>query len=223
MKKFSRSKKNSGKRSQTKLALGRRVAKRDGPPEYVAGLALGWRQRYAVTGSNLVVAITRQQLWNSIVTATTATVGYSQISAIKINRVRIWGPIAAGGSGTFQSVTMTWFSTYSPAVVHSDTQIGGAAMGSYLDSRPPRRSLAAEWSMTGTNSTEEVFGINAPSGAIIDVDYSVRLQNTFYGAALPSSVTLVAATAGTQYVMALDYTADGTGANAVPVGVTTIT
>jgi hypothetical protein len=221
MKKFSRSKK-SGKGSQNKSALLRRVAKRDGPPEYVAGLALGWRQRYAVTGSALQLAVTRQQLWNAIVTATSPTVAYSQFSAIKVNRIRIWGPIADSGTGGFQSIFLTWFSTYSPAVVHSDTQIGGAAMGSYLDTRPPRDSLAAKWSMAGTNGTEEVFGINVPAGAIIDVDYSVRLQNTFYGAALPASVTVVGATPGTQYVLPLDFQFDLSTSYVVPVGVTSI-
>jgi len=170
--------------------------------------------RYTCTGL-VNVSITRQQLWNTLVTATGTTVGYGSCSAVKVRRIRIWAPPPGNAAAT--TATLSWFSSWSPAKVIVDTGMG-STRGARIESRPPARSLAGEWSMTGSNQTEVVFAIICPSGSVVDVDYSFRLQDTLFGAPLGAAVTLVGATVGTMYVSYLDFIAQGTMAVMTPTG-----
>jgi hypothetical protein len=186
------------------------------PPQLSTSFTVAQTIRY-LTASNVgIINITRAQLVNTLVTASSATVAASQLSAIRVKRVRIWGPTAAVGGSA--SVVFTWLSAWSPAKVIQDMGIG-ADRGARIDTKPPPKSLAGEWSMAGTNSTEEVFQLVCPAGTVLEIEYVMRLQNVEYGPALPAAVTVAGATAGYLYVTPLDFTAQGASATLLPVGV----
>jgi len=185
------------------------------PPQLTTSMTVSQAVRYSTASNVGLINITRAQLVNTIVTASSATVACSQLSAVRVRRIRIWGPTAAAGASA--SVVFTWLSAWSPAKVIQDMGLG-ADRGARIDTKPPPKSLAGEWSMAGTNSTEEVFQLVCPAGTIIDIEYVMRLQNVEYGPGLPATVTVSGATTGYMYVTPLDFTAQGASATLLPLG-----
>jgi hypothetical protein len=134
------------------------------------------------------------------------------IRGIRINKIDIYLPPVAAGTNTF---SLTWASQLGCPRTMNLSTMGTASIG-YLNSRPPVDSLAAFWSITGSNESELLFNCDTPAAAVFDIHVTYMLQN-FVTATVAPVITssTVALTTGVVYVAA----ADGTTTNAlVPDG-----
>ncbi len=154
-------------------------------------------------------AFTFTNLMDTMLTATTATVGYNMFQAVRIRRVRVWGISAIGTSSSVSvEFTGTTAGITGDQQVHSDTSVG--VQPAHVDAVPSARALCSTWQ---TNSGAIAFAITAPAGSVIDVELSFR--SSFAGGNVVAANALVAATAGQQYLRGLDGLATATS-NLVP-------
>jgi len=183
----------------------------DSPPEFVPTFAIGHKFRFATSALILSKPVTRAMLLNLYTMASTTTNQSRLITAIKINRVSMWGQPTALGSATAQ-VSVEWVGNNSPSTIHSDTSLGVRA--AYVRSRPPANASCSWWSMSGSSESEVLMNLSGPIGTVVDVDCSVRFVDD-EGVVAGEAGTAAGAIAGTVYWNYLDGFASKTLA---PVG-----
>jgi len=191
------------------------------PPQLEATYSVGKTIRYTATAAVNVV-VSRGQLLDSLVLATGSTAAYRVLDAVKVRSIRIWGNAPGTGAVQARTSSVQWLSSYSPAKVVSDSGVG-ATYGARVYSKPPAMSLAGFWSLTGINESEAVFWLTLNEGDIVDLAVSARIQNNVNGEDAPAAVTVVGATVGTVYQLALDFVQSGAAAVIIPVAYNTIT
>jgi len=146
--------------------------------------------------------ITYQNLLDLFVVATGATTGNDLFQAVKLRRVRIWGPAGNASSGS-NSVTVgcefngTGAAAIGDQQVHTDTSM--STQPAYIDCKPARMSQAAQWQIyTGGGA----MILDYPAGAVIDVTLSLRANLATANSGVQNP--LVGGVAGSQYLRGLD-------------------
>lgn len=128
---------------------------------------------------------------------------YPLLSAVRIRRVDMYD-IGGGTDVSLSTVSLAWISLQGP-----NREIGATGTPLYpgiVSSRPPSKSLAADWISTSTAASIYMV-LNAPIGCIVDVTIDF-VYNT-NALAVPSSIVTVTGTAGYQYTNRLDQAGAG--------------
>jgi len=154
------------------------------PPISNIPLTHSIRMRYTVTAAaNL--GITYQNLLDTWLFTTSATVAYQIFAQVKIRRVSAWAVPVIGGSSTVQiSFRGLTVGASGNSVEKSDTSMG--IEPAYVSLAPSRRSQASQYQPSNGN---EAFYLLLPAGAVIDVEasfqqyfgYSQAAQNAIAG------------------------------------------
>lgn len=117
------------------------------------------------------------------------TVGYPIYGAIKIRRIRIWGPVATSGTATSSNrIDLIWAGVTGSQIQYSDMSTS-TSDAPEIDERPPKDSAARQWSnfpWAAANPTtsgfgdgaELLFSIFATPNAILDLHVSCTLNDT---------------------------------------------
>jgi len=154
------------------------------PPISNLPLTHSIRMRYKVTAAaNL--GITYQNLLDTWLFTTSATVAYQIFAQVKIRRVSAWAVPVIGGSATvqvgFRGLTV---GAAGNSVEKSDTSMG--IEPAYVSLAPSRRSQASQYQPSNGN---EAFYLLLPAGSVIDVEatfqqyfgYTQAAQNAIAG------------------------------------------
>ncbi len=118
------------------------------------------------------------------------TTGYSVISAVKIQRIKLQVlPDASDLSGT---AVFTWLGQFAPN--NEETVMFMNAVPASLTARPLEGSVASWW-LTDTTDTQDIFEINLSTAVpfILDIQFEYCLPND---SSQTSALTFVGATAG---------------------------
>ncbi len=163
------------------------------PPSFSATKQFSGRARYLA--SDATTGITRGMLLNHLIlNAASSTTNYRLLSGFRLKSVEMWCSTASLGTTT--TVSIEWTSTSGPSAIVSDTSVG-TAEPSHVASRPPPRSLAGFWCLTGNNESEVVCILRTSANTVVDITYDAVLQN----GETPTAVTTTASgVAGTLYM-----------------------
>jgi hypothetical protein len=152
--------------------------------------------RYTVTTA-FNSTITWQNLLDTVLIATSATVGYDAFAAVKIRAIEAWSLPALGSTS---SVSITFGGTTAGLVgdqhLHTDTSMG--LEPAHVRAKPTKQSLASDYQVSSTNVA---FELNAPVGTVIDVELS--FQQSFITTTSAANA-LVGGSPGTWYIRGLD-------------------
>lgn len=107
---------------------------------------------------------------------TSTTTSAFLTTVFKLDRVRMWGPVAVAGTPVTASITWTETSAdfESPPVTQSDTSVA-YDVPAFLDVKPPKGSLASKWHGSGQGS--EIFALTYPTGCIVDFTFRFILND----------------------------------------------
>lgn len=151
------------------------------------------------------------------IVAATTTTAYAVAQAVKVNRIRLWAPAAypsatKGASANCSIVFNSNSTNYTSQMEFSDTSVN-VSEPAFIDCRPPKRSLAADWifgHLASIAADQTLFTVVCPEGSILEIDLVFVLcdGNTM------SSVTVAGATVGVMYYQP----ADGDGGVLIPIG-----
>jgi hypothetical protein len=142
------------------------------PPELDANLILQKRIRYRETSTG-ATAIKRSDLLNLIVVPYDGTHAYGILKAARILSIKCWvlDSSASAPLGSADQVLITWTSSLGLDITKRSTQMSIAP--GYLQTSPPKESLAGFWTLAGSVLTEVLATISCPNGSIIDITYEV--------------------------------------------------
>lgn len=159
-----------------------------------------YKVRYTV---NSAVSALEFAIYNAVtsrIVATTTTVGFSILKAVRIKRVQIWCAIVTQGTPVAVALTPSTddpgnnsFNDLPEKIADNSISIDKPA---YIDYRPKVNHPSGSWHLSNT-ITNGLFLCAIPAGGIIDIDYEAILN-----ADAPVSttvITLAGATAGTVY------------------------
>lgn len=145
--------------------------------------------------------INSDDLLNAYIVALTATTSSRVIYALKIRRIRMWGPPAAlGSAGTAIGLDLQGGSTtngFAPSLSFSDTAMGVAP--AYIDVHPSDEYIAGWW-MTNALTNVKLLEVYGPTGTIIQFDVDVVLVDS---ESVTNGPALTGATAGNIYSAAI--------------------
>jgi hypothetical protein len=169
------------------------------PPQFSSTVQVSRTARFtAVGGGYPTLSITRADLLNHLLVCTLTTAHARILSGFKVNRIKMW-TIGSAGVVVPTTCSVEWTSTYGPSRIISDTSMSVAP--AHINSKPPPQSLASFWSLTGSNEGDVVMIISVPQGTVIDLDYTIILQN---GETAVNVVTTTSDTLGALYMCCLD-------------------
>jgi hypothetical protein len=100
-----------------------------------------------------------------------STYGVFLFNAVKLERVCMW---ASNDTTAFSSLSLEWLNPAGPQNLQTDT--GTLTKPAHVSSSPPRNSPLGFWSTTN-NSSESLFRITVPLGAIIDVHLTFVMED----------------------------------------------
>lgn len=160
--------------------------------------------RYTASGTTNIT-VTRAILLNSFGLASSTTNLYRLIGAIRIRAVHVWS--APNSNPALDFITeFGWNSPDTRPSVGITTSMGTSEIG-YRKYVPPKKSLAAMWSISGSNESDAIFTLNFNTGDVIQLDVTYQLQNAYVPSFTPTSITVGGtATAGYLYLLDLDHT-----------------
>jgi hypothetical protein len=192
---------------------------KDSLPQFNSTIQVSRKVRYESAGvgqsGELVnFGLTRAMLLNHLVVNTAANANARIISGYKLNRITARTQTQGGLGVGNATISVEWTSTYGPTKIVSDTSM--SIHPAKISTRPPKQSLASFWSLTGSNETDVLAILNFPAGTVIDIDYTIILQD---GETPVSVASTAAGTVGTLYMLPLDGSASG---QIVPVSYKTI-
>jgi hypothetical protein len=170
-----------------------------------------------VSGNQLFqTKFTRGSLLNLIGLSYTSSQLYRVIGAIRLRRIHVW--TSAATTGTANDTYFQWNGAYSKPTTSTSTTMGVSGI-SYQTHVPPKKSLASDWSVAGSNETEVLFSMTYNSGDVIQLDVTYMLQNAVTNTYTETSITSTgtALAIGYIYSMFLDQSL-GSGATLGPVG-----
>jgi hypothetical protein len=191
------------------------------PPRFKANFEVSKTFRFAAS-SGTTVNITPDDLLDLWCMATTANSAYRILTAVRLNSISIWGPMAATLDPVTVAIEFQSLSSGAPFGAPtrsvSDTSMGSTECA-FVKTSPPPKSLAAQWWNSGlTTGVDNVMSLTFPLNAIVDVQLTGICGP---GSGLSSQVgaAVAAATVGEIYVRALDSNG---GVVLVPVGFQTV-
>lgn len=129
--------------------------------------------RYDCTAGTSNITILQSDVMNALLLASSSTVFYRLIQALRIEKVEMWS-WATGVTPV--EVSLTWKGEYGPSVVMTDMS-AGTANPAHVSSRPPKMSSASFWRASGTDESFELFELDCPNGTVIDVHVELVLDN----------------------------------------------
>jgi hypothetical protein len=184
------------------------------PPPFTSTLSLTHKFRFLVSNDfPLAVPVTRANLLNLVVQATTASTSSRIFYAVRLRSIEAWSPpnttITPGTFGTTE-LDIEWVGSFAPSTIKSGSSMG--LENAHVNTGPPADSSAAWWSICGSNETEQLVLLTAQAGTIFDVVLECRLMENEVPVAgdVPAG-----ATPGKVYYDYLDGLASG---NFKPVG-----
>lgn len=182
------------------------------PPPFRPTLRVNHKFRFIGSegSGETAVTITRANLLNLLVTATSTTTTVRTFEAVRLKKVEMWSNAPALGAAS-TLVQVEWLGENSPSTVFSDSSMG--VRPAHVVSRPPPRSSNQWWSMSGTLESDPLFSLLMPANGIIDVVLQVQLIETESPTAGP---TPSGASLGQVYGATLD--GNGVTGTLVPVG-----
>lgn len=155
--------------------------------------------RYRATAATSQLAVTFDNLLDTVLVANSAVAGSQLFQTAKIRRVRVWG-MPAVGSASSVSVEFSGINNgvAGDQIIHTDTSMG--VQPAHVDARPNVRCLASMYQLA---SAATAFTLSCPAGSVIDLELSFR--GYAFGVA-PDAVAnaLVGATAGVVYLRGFD-------------------
>lgn len=164
--------KNSKRNNQRK----RQKSQPSSPPQYTSSISVSHRFRFkAAAAGNENVSPSDLLLLMAMTTLNaTPNLSFGIATRVKVNKIQIWGPMAADLVPV--TVYVDWvgsttniFSGRSNKVM--DTSMS-ASQAARISSRPPKNSICSSWLPT---SAQTLFEIGYPANAIIDLDLSFTL------------------------------------------------
>jgi len=147
--------------------------------------------------------------------ATAATTVTSMVSAVRIRRLTIYAPAAAGGNTNSEII---WVGNQQRVDSRYNSATVGSALPSVTSSKPPPMSDCGKW-IDGSVTAFTVCKLTFPAGAIVDLKVDIKLHNqiVYY-----SPVTYTGSsglTAGYVYFGPLDRLANGAlNSKLIPTG-----
>jgi hypothetical protein len=151
------------------------------------------------------ITVTRAILLNSLGFASSTTNLYRVIGAIRLRAVHIWSAPSANVN-TDSTTEFGWNSPDTRPSVAITTSMGTSSI-SYTKHVPPKKSLVANWSISGSSESDALFTFNFNGGDVIQLDVTYQLQNAYVPSFTPTTITVGGtATAGYLYQLDLDHT-----------------
>jgi len=210
--KFTKTKSKRGNRSGNHGFFGASVNK-EVPPPFTPTVKSRHKFRFS-TDSSVSVNITRGNLLNLLMVATSSTSTVRVIEGIRLKRVSIWtNPVIGVGSSAASPLLgaqISWIGENSPSTVISDITMG--VRPASIQSRPPPSSSNRWWCMSGMQESDVLFALNIGASSVVDVLVDIRLvdeESPTAGEAPSGAVT------GQMYGGYLDGIASG---KLIPVG-----
>jgi len=149
------------------------------------------------TNAAAAVAVTFQNLLDTILVASTALAPYDLFYAVKVRRVEVWADAAAG---TAVTVSLLFDGNVAGIVgdqkAHTDTSMG--IQPAKINAKPSPRSLASNYQVS---SNAVAFTLSVPTGAVVDVELSFISS---FGTGVAAQNASVGAAAGALCVRGLD-------------------
>jgi len=179
------------------------------PPQIRPAIRWANRLRFSVTTAASQKVITMDNLFNTVLIATSATTGVNFFNSIRVKAVEVWGPSPAAGTATTVSVAFitdqTSFAVQGgDSVVFSDTSV--SVEPAHVRAVPGKSLVSMFLSPYQSSSANalQLFLLTAPVGSVIDVE--IEGLNSLGSNPAPLAVTqaLVAATTGAIYYRGLD-------------------
>jgi hypothetical protein len=182
------------------------IERKEAIPQFNSTIQVSRKARYSSgAGGQLVnFGLTRAMLLNHLVVNTSANSNGRVVSGYKLNRITARCQPPGGLATSIITTSVEWTSTYGPSKISSGSSMG--IHNAQLSAKPPRQSLASFWSLTGSGETDVIAILNFPTGTVVDIDYSIILQD---GEAPVNVVTTAAGVVGTLYMLYLDGSASG--------------
>jgi len=196
---------NKGSRNNQKVVLT--------PPPFLPTVCAGHKFRFNCGTNTGNFTITRGNLLNLMVVATTTTTVARIYTGIKLKRVQIWVNPPVVGDPSLQC-SLEWVGENSPSVLHSDSTMG--VRPAYISSKPPLDSSNRWWSMSGSQEADPLFSLSLPVGSVIDITTSIRFVDN---EAAVNEGGIVGALVGTVYYNYLDGVTSGMLSPVGPVNI----
>jgi hypothetical protein len=169
----------------------------------------GTRLRYVLNAAMIQQVITFQNLLDTLLFAASAIAGYDVFFAVKIRRVQVWAtPVIGGATNVSVLFSGGTAGSIGDQKLHTDTSTG--VQPAHVSARPALKSLASNYQ---ESSSAIAFVLNAPSGAVVDLELS--FVGTF-DVAVAAQNALVGATIGATLIRGFDGLAAATS-KATPV------
>ncbi len=162
--------------------------------------------RYNCTTTNSIMST--DFLLNSWVVASTSSAYARLVNAIKLKRVRIWGPAPSAGSSP-NTISVEFIgsgvadTTLGPSQKFSDSTMG--AQMAYLDVKPPRGSIASWWLEDGI-STQTVANLVTYQGCVVDLIVDISFKDDEAVSTATGLTSGASATVGRPYAPGLGNT-----------------
>ncbi len=179
------------------------------PPSLNSTITVKHVFRFQATAALSGLTVSQTSLLNLLNVATAATTSTRLFSALRIDKVRIWGPMASDLVPVTVSIEYPIVAqAFSNAPkLFSDTSMG-SGIAAYVEAKPPAGSLASAW-LSGIGGLT-LIQLNGPDNSVVDLHVTMVLQN---GETPVAGNTLSGATAGEVTAGRLD----GSGGLLVPV------
>jgi hypothetical protein len=143
---------------------------------------------------------------NSLVTADSGTVAYRIFGAVRINSLSVYSESSSTGGDVY----LQWFSETGAQKLLSDSSTSTAFPPCLMNLKPPKDSLAGNWSVTGTFESDTLFILDSTLGTYVDLNLSVTLANDLMGGSVPTSTTISGGTQGVIGICAVDHSGSKT-------------
>jgi hypothetical protein len=142
------------------------------PPPFRPTMSLSHKFRFTNGANAGTYAISRKNVLNLLLTATSAVTTVRTFSAARLKYVEVWSNPTALGTAP-PAVAIEWFGENSPSTVISDTSMG--VRPAHVRAKPPPNSSNKWWSMSGFSETDTLFELSLSANCVIDVVMDVRL------------------------------------------------
>jgi hypothetical protein len=182
------------------------------PPAMVVDDLVSSSFRYGVnvSTSENKMYVKRSDLLNLIGLSYSSSAAYRIIQAIRLRAVHIWTDPNQSVTSANTFDTFSWLGPDTRPTATVTTSMGTSQVG-YQYHVPPKKSLAAFWSSSGSNESDVLFSITVQGGDVIQLDVTYQLQNAVTGPFTETSISTTSTLAvGYLYCFSLDHASDTT-------------